>query len=154
LVKSITFGDLTWEQVFKIIKEYISQDPLQNYKITVGTDSQNHEMTKIALVVSVYKVGKGGIFFYDIRKVHIITNLRQKLFYETGISLELANLLAAFLKKESSNYNVSIHVDAGENGPSAKMIPEIVDWVKECGFECKTKPYSYTASTIANKMSK
>lgn len=33
-------------------------------------------------------------------------------------------------------------------------IIEIVGWVTACGYKCEIKPNSYTASGIANKLSK
>ena len=123
-------------------------------RITVGTDSQNFDITKVVLVVAIWKVGRGGIFFYDIRRVKKISNIRQKIFFETSISLEMARRLSDELKDAGMNYDIDIHVDAGDEGPSSKMIPEIVGWVKACGFGCKTKPDSYAASSIADKYSK
>ncbi len=151
---SITHGYITFEEMFKIIKAFIKERPDMEYHISIGTDSQNHDLTKTIRVVAVHRVGNGGIFFYEEKKIKKITNLHQKLLYETNASLSLAARLAEKFKNENFNYEISIHVDAGSNGPSKKMIPEISAWVRACGFDCKTKPESYTASSIANKYSK
>ncbi|MGE5630081.1 MAG: ribonuclease H-like YkuK family protein [Caulobacteraceae bacterium] len=153
-MKSITYGEVSFDKMCKLIKRYILSDRDKEFNITVGTDSQNFDMTKIVVVVAVWKVGNGGIFFYDLKNVSKITNIRQKIFYETSLSLEMARRLAETLKNENIKCDIDIHVDAGDEGPSSKMIPEIVGWVKACGFECKTKPESYAASCIANKYSK
>ncbi|NLV77640.1 MAG: hypothetical protein GX023_11860, partial [Tissierellia bacterium] len=58
------------------------------------------------------------------------------------------------LEKEGIDFGISIHVDAGKNGQSSKLIPEIVGWIKACGFGCETKPNSYAASSIADKYTK
>lgn len=153
-MRSITYGEVSFERMCQIISNYISKDKGQQYKISVGTDSQNFDLTKTVIVVAVWNVGNGGIFFYDIKRVRKITNIRQKIFYETSLSLEMASKLAMYLEQEGHLHDIGIHVDAGEDGPTSKMIPEIVSWVNACGFQCKTKPYSYAASSIANKLSK
>ncbi|MFV9511782.1 ribonuclease H-like YkuK family protein [Tepidibacillus sp. LV47] len=66
----------------------------------------------------------------------------------------MASKLALHLEQEGRLFEIGIHVDAGEDGPTSKMIPEIVSFVNACGFQCKTKPDSYAASSIANKLSK
>ena len=48
----------------------------------------------------------------------------------------------------------SIHVDAGKNGPSCKVIPEIVGWIHACGYKAVIKPESVAACSIADKYSK
>ena len=102
-----------------------------------------------------------GIFFYDIHRVLKSKNIKQKLFKETQQSLEYAQLMLELFDKEFfddnfdySNIDFAIHVDAGQNGKTREVIPEIVEWVKACGFECETKPDSFVASSIADKYSK
>ncbi|MCY6482939.1 ribonuclease H-like YkuK family protein [Clostridium aestuarii] len=153
-MKSITYGEVSFSGMCKLIKNYISKNKTQEYKITVGTDSQNYDITKVVIVVAIWIVGKGGIFFYDIKKVNKIINIRQKLFYETSLSIEMATKLSSYFNKDNKKYDISIHVDAGNNGASSSVIPEIVGWVKGCGFNCNTKPDSYAASSIANRYSK
>jgi predicted RNase H-related nuclease YkuK (DUF458 family) len=48
----------------------------------------------------------------------------------------------------------TIHVDAGNKGPTSRYISEIVGWVRACGFDCRIKPDSYCASSIADRVSK
>lgn len=153
-MRSPTYGEVSTDEVYKIIKDYIQSQPDKRYQITVGTDSQNFEMTKMVFVIAVWRVGKGGIFFYEVKHVKKITNLQQKIYYETSLSLEKANELTKILQEEDLPYDVSIHVDIGQNGATAKVIPEIVGWVTACGYKCEIKPNSYTASGIANKLSK
>ena len=54
------------------------------------------------------------------------------------------------------NMHFSIHVDAGvsPHGKTRELIPELVGWIKSCGYDCETKPYSWVASCIADKISK
>ena len=80
---------------------------------------------------------------------------------ETGISLDYATkLMEAFEEHfdktgfDYSKLHFSIHVDAGFNGPTKEVIPEIVGWIKACGWDVHVKPESYVASSIADKISK
>lgn len=159
---SPTYGNVTNEEVVQIIKRYIRNHGNDNqYKIIIGSDSQNFHETKLVLVIALIDIGHGGIFFYDIHRVPKIKNIKQKLFKETKQSLEYAQLMLELFDKEFfddnfdySNIDFAIHVDAGQNGKTREVIPEIVEWVKACGFECETKPDSFVASSIADKYSK
>lgn len=151
---SPTYGKVSYEKMIDIIKSFIKKSPQSAYNISVGTDSQNFDYTKTVVVVAIHRVGSGGIFFYDIKKVKKITNISQKLFYETSNSLDIAMKFSETLEREDIDFGISIHVDAGKKGQTSKLIPEIVGWIKACGFDCETKPNSYAASSIADKYTK
>ncbi|MGC7870725.1 ribonuclease H-like YkuK family protein [Desulfosporosinus sp. SYSU MS00001] len=155
---SMMYGEVSFEEMYSIIKAYLSQDKKGEYNVSIGSDSQNFNDTKIPITVGIHKienkVGKGGIFFSEIRRVNKISNIRQKIYYETNLSLELAERLKGkFLNDEIPN-KIAIHVDAGYNGPTAKYIAEIMGWVRSCGFQCVIKPDSYMASSVADRLSK
>lgn len=159
-MKSPTYGEVTIEQIVDMIEKKVTTEK-GTYNLIIGTDSQNFDRTKMVLVIALHHVGAGGIFFYEIRNIPKITNIGQKLLYETNLSLELAEKLIKVLnEKVESGFNyekylsISIHVDAGENGPSKAVIPEIAGWIKACGYKVVFKPNSYAASSIANKYSK
>lgn len=159
-MKSITYGEVDISQIAKIIENKVTSCPGE-YELMIGTDSQNFDTTKMVLVIALHNVGHGGIFFYEVRNVHKITNIGQKLIYETTLSIELMQKLIAeldSLKEKGFDYekymSIGIHVDAGKNGPSRVVIPEVVGWIKACGFDVWFKPDSYAASSIANKYSK
>lgn len=155
IVWSPTYGHVSFDEMYFLIKKFICQYPDHEYEITVGADSQNHNLTKSVLCVAVWRKGKGGIYFAETKYLKKITNIRQKLIHETSLSLELALKLTDRFKIDNLDYNITaIHVDVGKNGPTAKFISEIVGWVKACGFECKIKPHSYCASSIADRVSK
>ena len=153
-MQSMTYGEIDFNRMIELIRNYVSQEPKKEYCISVGTDSQNHDLTKVVVVVAINRIGNGGIFFYEIKQVKKITNIRQKIIYETNLSISLATKLLEELEREHFPHNIVIHVDAGNNGPTSVMIPEITSWINSCGFDCKTKPDSYAASCIANRYSK
>ena len=51
---------------------------------------------------------------------------------------------------------ISIHVDAGNSpkGKTRELIPGLVGWIRASGYDCCTKPESFVASTIADRISK
>ena len=164
MYKSETYGKLNIEDIpdkllrfYDRVKEYDS--PVQ---VIVGTDSQNFSYTKIVNVVATVCEGHGGIYFYQINHVDRINDIRQKLYTETGMSLEAADTILKAIEADRKydslyeNATFTIHVDAGrsENGKTKELIPAIVGWIKSQGFECEIKPDSFVASTIADRISK
>lgn len=157
---SPTLGKVSMEEIAQILKEKTSGSG--EYNLMIGTDSQNFDTTKVVVVIALHHVGKGGIFFYEISHIPRITNVGQKLIYETHLSIEYAGKLIKefenLYEKTGFDYtqhmNIGIHVDAGNNGPSKQVIPEIVGWIKACGYNVVVKPDSWAACSIANKYSK
>lgn len=157
-------GELfTIDQVIKKIADYIEKDTSNRYEFTVGTDSQNFDRTKIVEVIAVHRVGKGGIFFYNVEFIQRIQNLRQKITEETQRSLSIADGLLEKLELELIEREIDIdeldiqfqiHCDIGHEGKTKTLIREITNWVTSLGYVCLIKPDSYAASGIANKYSK
>lgn len=156
---SPTKGQMELHEVAAAIKEYISKEPNAPYGLYVGTDSQNTYYTKMVTVIAVHRMGRGGIYFYEISKLDKIKDIRQKLYTETQLSLDMVERLFDALDSVSFDYtadniSVCLHIDAGDNGPSGAVIPEVVGYVHSMGFACETKPDSPIASCIADRISK
>ncbi len=163
MFKSYTYGDLNFEQIPAKLLDYYNKNKHFNtpFSIIIGTDSQNHEDTKIVSVITIICKGHGGIFFYEVTRQPLIKDVRQKLHFETNSSLEIADKLIEEFEKEEYNelflnVPISIHVDAGnsDKGKTKPLIPELVGWVKACGYDYEVKPNSFAASSIADKISK
>ena len=160
---SPTYGKCDENQVISIIENYIRSNwkNSDGFNIVIGTDSQNFSDTKVVVVIAVQNVGHGGIFFYDVSRIERINNIRQKLMYETNMSLFYANKMITKLEnsslmqeKNADKINFCVHIDAGTKGKTSGLIPELVAWVKACGYDCQVKPDSFAASSIADKISK
>lgn len=156
--------EIEFKNIPDAIKEYYDKNIgfTSDISILIGTDSQNFDITKCVSVICVVAKGRGGIFFYEISKIPIIRDVRRKLHVETNDSLNLATQLVDLLDSDKKYEEVflhcpiSIHVDAGnsEKGKTKMLIPELVGWIKACGYDAKTKPDSFVASTIADRISK
>lgn len=158
---SPTHGAVDMPTIARLIRKR-SLEADGEYNVLIGTDSQNFDTTKMVVVIALHHVGRGGIFFYEIQNVRRMNDIAQKLRYETMLSLDCAEALMRefeVLRKTDAydmekHLSFSIHVDAGANGPSKKMIPEVIGWINACGYTAVIKPDSYAASGIANKYSK
>ncbi len=153
---SPTKGVLSFEGVFAEIMAYVGESPNDPYKLIVGSDSQtkDNEVCFVTAIV-VHRVGKGARYFYQRRSHRPMASLRQKIFYETALSLGLAGQLAERLARGGHAYlNIEIHLDVGSSGDTRDLIREIVGMVTGSGFDAKIKPDSYGASTVADKYTK
>ena len=151
--KSPTYGILEKNEVFNYLKNTIIKNN-GNYKIIVGTDSQNTYKTKMVIVICLINEGKGGSFFYHIDWLPKIKDLNTKIYTETEKSLQIARELNKFFHKENIRTNVEIHVDIGREGKTKDLIQSIIGWVTAEGFIAKIKDESYVDSTIADRISK
>ncbi len=103
----------------------------------------------------VHRLGKGGRYYYARSWERTNRSLRQRIFYETSRSLEVASQVAARLAENGfADLNVEIHCDIGMNGESKALIREVVGMVVGSGFDARIKPDSYGASTVADKYTK
>lgn len=152
--QSQTYGTLPISSVADRIMEYVSAAPGNEYELIIGSDStlsQNHTADFVSAIV-VHRKRAGGIYFWCKRKGGDIYTLRQRIFQEAFDSLRVAERLLELLRQKNlTDFRFSIHVDVGPNGETKKMLHEIVGMIKGNGYEVKTKPESYGASSVADR---
>jgi predicted RNase H-related nuclease YkuK (DUF458 family) len=127
--------------------------------LVIGTDSQERRLNGVREVdfvtaVVIHRHGKGGRYFWMKSKKQRVYSLRDKIYAETLCSLDLAQTLVPLLKDNLyplAPYDLEIHIDVGEVGPTREMIKEVVGIVTGNGFTAKTKPESYGAYVVADK---
>lgn len=137
-------------EVLKQVKDFIEKDPQKTYRLIIGTDSENHDGADFVTAIVIYRVGNGGKYFY--RRLHENNRLvmRDRIWREVMMSLEVAQLLIANFK-DFHNFEFEIHVDVGQNGPTKSLIQEVTGVIRGSGFNVKTKPESYGASNVADR---
>ncbi|MFP3953835.1 MAG: ribonuclease H-like YkuK family protein [Candidatus Bipolaricaulota bacterium] len=150
-----TEGRLSFSEVIDEIVEMMQSDQRSEYEIVVGTDSHapsgNHEIDFVSAIV-IHRVGKGGRYFWKRVTEDGIYTLRDKIYKEAFLSFELAKEFMKKLEEETLlDYNLEIHVDVGQHGKTKEIIDEVVGMIIGSGFEVRTKPHSYGASTVADK---
>lgn len=153
---SPSHGRLTLEQLIEDVERYVSQKPEQEYRLIIGTDSHTKDKTVFVTALVVHRVGKGARYYYRRMTNQRIDSLRQRIYYETTLSLQVAETICSSLieKELLDRFHVEIHVDIGQVGPTRRMIREIVGMVVANGYEAHIKPEAYGASSVANKHSK
>lgn len=158
---------VTYSEMIKVIADYIRANPNAEYDITVGTDSQNHKMTRMVEVIAICRIGDGGIFFFRREDIPKIKALKEKIIEETNRSIENATGFIDALQEELLEDNIdldimfdesrltfAVHADIGRRGKTKELIKEICAWIEASGFEARIKPDSYAASGVANMLSK
>lgn len=151
---------LQFSEVILKIKKFLGEDSKASYKLTIGTDSEikfekgKESVLELISAIVIYRKGFGGRYFWTKRRMKTTKTLREKIYQEVLLSLEMAHLLVPTLKLELDSqipYDLEIHIDVGDFGATRAMIREVVGLVTGNGFVAKTKPYSYAASNIADK---
>lgn len=150
-------GNLSLDEAFTDIIAYIDDKPKEQYKLIIGTDSHANYRQDVCFVTAIiiHRVGKGARYFYRRQKQRYMESLRQRIYYETFLSLEVATLVTAKLAENGhSRLNMEIHLDVGEKGDTKELIREVVGMVIGSGFHACIKPESYGASKVADKYTK
>ncbi|MBI4837021.1 MAG: ribonuclease H-like YkuK family protein [Candidatus Portnoybacteria bacterium] len=166
---SPTRGQIDFANVIYDLVNFMEEDSKAKHRLIIGTDSRANHLSdggaknvEFITAIVIHRLGKGARYFWRRETKEKIHTLRQKIYEEAGFSLAAAQQLIGGLNKYLSNtdgnpglkspeYELEIHIDIGENGPTREMIKEIVGMIQGSGFNAKTKPYSYGASTVADK---
>lgn len=155
---SPTRGEVSSSKMIKEIADFVDEEPGSFYRLIIGTDSQtrrNNGKSEINYVtaVVVHRIGKGARYYWKKEKKNKIPVLRDKIYTETLMSLDVAREIVPNLREAISptKYDFEIHIDVGPLGPTRAMIKEVVGMVNGSGFEARTKPDSWGASSVADK---
>lgn len=134
---------------------YISTLDKKGGDFYIGTDSQVLS-GKISIVTCVCYhnevTHKNKIFFVKEKiRMDKYPTLRAKMLLEAYRSIEAAMEVEAYIDGK-----IHIHLDIGATKKSAtsKFKKELEFLVKAQGYDCAIKPYSWAASSIADKMTK
>ncbi|MEB3102448.1 ribonuclease H-like YkuK family protein [Ferviditalea candida] len=150
---SPTRGIMTIHEMTENIRDYIQEDPHARYKLVIGTDSHtNRQGTVYVTALIIHRGGKGARLFYRKLRTKPMMDLRYRIYRETELSLEAVRLLNQNgINKLLLDSPVEIHADIGNNGDTKKLIQEIVGWITSIGYIVRIKPYSFGASSAADR---
>ena len=158
LFNNPTLGQLNLEKVISEIANFINDDPASFYRLVIGSDSQAKKINGEAEIdfvtaIVIHRAGRGGRYFWSKTKLKSKLVLRDKIYRETLLSLELAEKFVPAIRKvvPPSKYDLEIHIDVGPIGPTRDMIREVVGMVSGSGYTAKTKPESYGAFVVADR---
>ncbi len=150
-------GQVSFQELFQDLVDYTNEFPDEAYKLIIGTDSHAflNDCVIFVTAVVVHRIGKGGRFYYNKQKTRYMDSLRQRIYYETFLSLEVATRLTEMLANNSDlQLNVEIHLDVGEKGETRDIIKEVVGMVIGSGYQACIKPDSFGATTVADRFTK
>ena len=125
------------------------------FKLRLNIDStKSPKVEKIETITAIviHRVGHGGIYFWKRIINKKVYALRQRMYTEALLSLEMAETVIALLHKDGvTKYDVEIHVDIGKYGKTREMLNEIVGMIRGNGYAVRTKPDSFGASCVADR---
>lgn len=153
---SPTRGALSFDSVIYALVDFMEANPRDKYVLVVGTDSKLYSDESVFVsIIFIHRVGKGARYFWRRERIKTGKAIRQRIYQETNLSLELGQKLMNRFKDALSNaklnYDFEIHVDIGKGGPTKNMIREIVGMIQGNGFTARYKPEAYGASMVADK---
>ncbi|HOA99478.1 MAG TPA: ribonuclease H-like YkuK family protein [Candidatus Atribacteria bacterium] len=156
---SPTQGRLSFKEAVISILNFIREEPQFHYRLIIGTDSRETDDSPPAQLfvtaIVIHRVGWGARYFWRRTRTHSLYTIRDRIYQEALLSLQISQKLMDFLDSfpdnHLSNYNVEIHVDVGNNGPTRSLIKEIVGMIEGMGFVAKVKPDSFGASRVAHR---
>jgi len=154
---SPTKGEMSFDEVMADVVSFIEAGPSDQYKVIIGSDSQNRPVrntTTFVTAIIVYRVGKGARYYFRRHVQRQIRSLRHRIFTEASLSIEVSGLVAEKLTSASKGLNLEIHMDIGERGETKRLIKDVVGWITSSGYEAKIKPDSFGASSVADRYTK
>ncbi|TXL65112.1 hypothetical protein FHP05_08225 [Cerasibacillus terrae] len=160
---------MSFDQVFKHIVQFMQSHPNGNYRLMVGTDSQVHQKNTV-FITGIVIQNKGNGVWACIRKVVIprkMIHLKEKISYEMSLSEEIVSLFTEERKKQLTNivlpylyhgatFTMEGHIDIGaeKKNKTRKFVKEMMTRMESIGVEPKIKPNALVASSYANRYTK
>lgn len=137
------------ENIFDILR---SVSKSKDHKIIVGTDSVKlgYDFVFTSAICVLNGEFYDRRYFYTREKIKddSFLDLPKRLLKETEDSIALA----LNIKDKLANANIEIHADVNTSSlhMSSRYKNMITGYITGCGFDVKTKPQSFVASSIAD----
>lgn len=160
-----TNKNMNLEQVAENILDFIKRNPNGELRLMVGTDSQLiGNKTCFATGIVIHNVGKGA--WCCVKKEiepRRVKSLSEKIHMETATTYQIvcalndmvvSKALEVLMENKNIDFHMEAHIDVGKFGATRVLIREMVGYFEGLGIEAKIKPYSFVASSYANKYSK
>ncbi|KPH75189.1 ribonuclease H-like YkuK family protein [Oceanobacillus caeni] len=167
--QNLSQKNMSFEQVFENIVQFMRNDPNGNYRLMFGTDSQVHGYyTKFITGIVIQREKKGA--WACIRKINVprkMTNLHERISYETTLTEEIVSMFTEERKSQlidiilpniykGASFTIEGHLDigSGNRNKTRIFVNEMVSRMESIGVEPKIKPESFVASSYANRYTK
>ncbi|ELK46421.1 ribonuclease H-like YkuK family protein [Halobacillus sp. ACCC02827] len=169
MFQNLTHKKMSFAEAFSHIKTFMLSDPLANYRLMLGTDSQVHPSHTLFITgIVIQRVGKGAWACFRKESVpRKMTTLHERISYETSLTEQVASLFTEERKNElieivlphiykGATFTMEGHLDigSGERNRTRVYVNEMVARIESLGMEPKIKPDSIVASSYANRYTK
>lgn len=146
-------GEMGLASVVQDILAYAAEAPDLAYTLMVGSDSHPcPDGTNFVSAIIIHRQGKGARYYYKKQMQKRINSMRQRIFLETSLSLELADRLKSGLKEQGrEDLKVEIHLDVGTHGETRDLVKDVIGMVVGCGYDARIKPEASGASKVADR---
>ena len=144
------------------IFETIEQDIIKytndfELKFYTGCDSQVHnDKVRYITAIVLYRQGKGGLVYYR-KEIEAFKNInpQKRLWNEVVKAVEVAQELDDILIKHDLCVE-EVHADLNYDKKylSSKVVDQCLGYIKAMGFDGVIKPYGFTASKIADRVTR
>lgn len=167
--QNLSQKDMSFEQVFQNIFQFMMKDPTGNFKLMFGTDSQVYSRETIFITGIVIQQERKGVWAC-FRKIIIprrMTNLHERISYETTLTEEVVSMFSEEKKEElisivlpnvykGANFVIEGHIDigSGKRNKTRIFVNEMMARMNTLGLKAKIKPDSFVASSYANRFTK
>ena len=144
---------MTFDDVISTIVSEMADGSKEQFELLIGTDSStsNNNLDLVSAIV-LHKIGRGGRYFWTRKRERRTPSLRHQIWREAWLSFELAqHVIQGLGSKSLLQFNLEIHVDIGENGPTKELIDEVVGMIIGNGLAVRIKPHAFAASAVADK---
>ncbi len=148
-----SIGEMTFDDVISTIVSEMEGGSKEQFELLIGTDSStsNNTLDLVSAIV-LHKIGRGGRYFWTRKRERRTPSLRHQIWREAWLSFELAqHVIQGLASKSLLQFNLEIHVDIGENGPTKELIDEVVGMIIGNGLAVRIKPHAFAASAVADK---
>jgi len=167
--QNLSHKNMTFDDVFQHIVQFMRKDPTGSFRLMFGTDSQVHkDCTKFITGIVIQQETKGA--WACIRKTIVfrkMMNLHERISFETSLTEEIASLFTEERKQQlidiilphiykGANFTIEGHIDigAGRRNKTRRFVQEMVARMEAIGIEPKIKPEAFVASCYANRYTK
>lgn len=162
-------SNMSFEQVFKRIIQFMKLSPCGHFRLMVGTDSQVHR-THTVFITGIVIQNEGKGVWACIRKVIIprqMIQLHERISLELSLTEEVVSMFNEDRKNQlidiilsylyqGATFSMEGHIDigAGKRNKTSEFVKEMVTRIESMGVEPKIKPNAFVASSYANRYTK
>ena len=125
------------------IRQHILEHHRATYSLHVGTDTKPYlDSTTVITAICFREAGKGAIVAYQKCKTSTFPSMRDRLFHETYVSLEVA---AAILELTGNRATIHADVNPKRDALSNITVDAIMGMIKGMGYPVLVKPEAWAA---------